>query len=550
MLSSMLGKSKPSRPTTPTASDPQDDACSTNGSGANGQTTGTLWIRVSSAQGLTLPSSAGIPAAVQSALISREGQLASCVSPSSVSQQRLATSQGHQKRASVQRKPAWFMPYLVLEYDVNQVLVDALGGSDLWNPVYMHQAQFDVSRKAHVSVQIYLRSGERGAKHSDMGDDIFMGGVKFVPNLDSLGAHDEWHEILGGDGKLKIGYSFKPHTNIALRIDDFELLKVIGKGSFGKVMQVRKKDNGRIYALKTLRKAHIASRNEITHTLAERFVLAKVNNPFIVPLKFSFQSEAKLYLVLSFVNGGELFHHLQQEQRFNEDRSRFYCAELLLALEHLHEFNVVYRDLKPENILLDWTGHLALCDFGLCKLDMAENTTTNTFCGTPEYLSPEIILGQAYTKNIDWWTLGILLYEMMSGLPPFYDENTDKMYEKIVKNPLTFSDVFTSEAKSILKGLLTRDPSIRLGTKGADEIKKHPFFAKHLDFKKLLAKQIKPPFKPNVTSAIDTANFDVVFTSELAYDSVVENSHLSETVQAKFSGFSYDGTAGAMSPRS
>jgi len=181
---------------------------------------------------------------------------------------------------------------------------------------------------------------------------------------------------------------------------------------------------------------------------------------------------------------------------------------------------------------------------------MTENTTTNTFCGTPEYLSPEIILGQAYTKNIDWWTLGILLYEMMSGLPPFYDENTDKMYEKIVKNPLTFSDVFTSEAKSILKGLLTRDPSIRLGTKGADEIKKHAFFAKHLDFKKLLAKQIKPPFKPNVLSAIDTANFDVVFTSELAYDSVVENSHLSETVQAKFTGFSYNGAAGNMSPNS
>lgn len=164
----------------------------------------------------------------------------------------------------------------------------------------------------------------------------------------------------------------------SLNMEAFELLKVIGKGSFGKVMQVRKKDTSRIYALKTIRKAHIVSRSEVTHTLAERTVLAQVNNPFIVPLKFSFQSPDKLYLVLAFVNGGELFHHLQREGRFNEERSRFYAAELLCALEHLHGFNVVYRDLKPENILLDYTGHIALCDFGLCKLNMGDDETTNS----------------------------------------------------------------------------------------------------------------------------------------------------------------------------
>ena len=184
-------------------------------------------------------------------------------------------------------------------------------------------------------------------------------------------------------------------------------------------MQVRKRDTGRIYALKTIRKAHIVSRNEITHTLAERLVLARINNPFIVPLKFSFQSEQKLYLVLAyvctyrfmlpkvltlfcyrFVNGGELFHHLQREQRFNEERSRFYSAELLLALEHLHDLDVVYRDLKPENILLDYTGHIALCDFGLCKLNMKDSDTTNTFCGTPEYLAPEILNAQGYSMSL------------------------------------------------------------------------------------------------------------------------------------------------------
>ena len=163
-------------------------------------------------------------------------------------------------------------------------------------------------------------------------------------------------------------------------------------------MQVRKRDTGRIYALKTIRKAHIVSRNEITHTLAERLVLAQVDSPFVVPLKFSFQSEQKLYLVLAFVNGGELFHHLQREHTFNEERARFYSAELLLALEHLHELDVVYRDLKPENILLDYNGHIALCDFGLCKLNMKENEKTNTFCGTPEYLAPEILSGNGYSE--------------------------------------------------------------------------------------------------------------------------------------------------------
>ena len=186
-------------------------------------------------------------------------------------------------------------------------------------------------------------------------------------------ASDQWYTATAGSGSFHLKIDFKPTRNVPLTIEAFDLLKVIGKGSFGKVMQVRKKDTQRIYALKTIRKANIASRpGEITHILAERTVLALVNNPFIVPLKFSFQTPDKLYLVMSFVNGGELFYHLQREGKFDEYRSRFYAAELLCALEHLHGFNVVYRDLKPENILLDYTGHIALCDFGLCKLNMSE----------------------------------------------------------------------------------------------------------------------------------------------------------------------------------
>jgi serum/glucocorticoid-regulated kinase 2 len=529
-----------SRSVTPTPGNPD---------GKPSSRSGLLAIRVLWAEGLALPAGFATPAAVQQALSSQQAKVASSVSPSSVQQSRLAKTRGN--RDSIQRTQCWWLPYLVMEYEVNQVLITPLGG-DLEKPVYMYQAHFDVSRNAEISLQCYLRADEpkcgTDGIADDLGNDIFLGGIKFVPDFENMGTQDQWYDIVGGSGKIQIGVAYQPTYGGSLTVDDFELITVIGKGSFGKVMQVRKRDTSRIYALKTIRKAHIVHRNEITHTLAERLVLAQVNSPFIVPLKFSFQSEQKLYLVLAFVNGGELFHHLQREQRFNEERSRFYSAELLLALEHLHELDVVYRDLKPENILLDFTGHIALCDFGLCKLNMKANDKTNTFCGTPEYLAPEILNGHGYNKTIDWWTLGVLLYEMMSGLPPFYDEVTDKMYEKILRDPLVFGPEIGGEAESILTGLLNRDPTQRLGVNGADEIKKHPFLHNHIDFKKLAEKKIHPPYKPSVASPVDVSNFDTVFTTEAPVDSVVEDSNLSQTVQDRFSGFSYNGTNMPLSP--
>ena len=263
-----------------------------------------------------------------------------------------------------------------------------------------------MSRVTELSVQLYLRNpGARpGAGRSE---DIFLGGARATPRFEEAGQfvpdpkkskkdnekaevafkHQErqagqlgaeWLEVQFGTGSIKIGVNYVENRQGSLKIEDFELLKVVGKGSFGKVMQVMKRDTSRIYALKTIRKAHIISRSEVAHTLAERSVLAQINNPFIVPLKFSFQSPEKLYFVLAFVNGGELFHHLQKEQRFDINRSRFYTAELLCALECLHGFKVIYRDLKPENILLDYSGHIALCDFGLCKLDMKDEDRTNS----------------------------------------------------------------------------------------------------------------------------------------------------------------------------
>lgn len=507
-------------------------------------TGGTLSITIIEAEGLSIPAGVVIPDVVQRAVVENPqvgsltvGSLAECL-PDNGS--RKLNTEG------IQRKYNWWLPYLVLEFDKNEVLVEALGGT-IDCPVWMYKADFDVSRASKITLSTYLRTSPHGSQKTDMGDDIFLGGLNFQPSFDTQSVIDAWYEAntRNGTGRFHLQVVFKPSKNTQLTIESFELLQVIGKGSFGKVMQVRKKDTGRIYAMKTIRKAHIVSRSEVTHTLAERTVLGQVNNPFIVPLKFSFQNSQKLYLVLSCINGGELFHHLQKEGRFSEERSRLYAAELLCALEHLHAYDVIYRDLKPENILLDYTGHIALCDFGLCKLNMGESEKTNTFCGTPEYLSPELLLGQGYSKSVDWWTLGVLIYEMLSGLPPYYDENVNEMYRKILYHPLRFGPEIQPQARSLLMGLLSRNPKQRLGSNGAEEIKQHPFFSS-IDWKRLMMKQYTPPFKPSVASAIDTSNFDSEFTSEAPMDSVVEDSHLSETVQQQFIGFTYNPTGNYM----
>ncbi|GJJ13083.1 hypothetical protein Clacol_007333 [Clathrus columnatus] len=492
----------PSRPTTPRPP----------GGGEPAFKTGLLTIRIFSGRGLSLPPGQPLPEVIQRQLEQQP-------------QGRLSTS-NRENRESMQRKRAWWLPYVVLEFDKNEILVDALGG-ELSAPHWLYKAHFDVSRTSSISVSAYLRTSAytTGQETHEMGNDVLMGRVDLLPSFDahvcvlphSFHVTDQWYAATAGFGEFHLQIGFKPSRDEALTIEAFELLKVIGKGSFGKVMQVRKKDTQRIYALKTIRKAHIASRpGEITHILAERTVLSLVD-----------------------INGGELFYHLQREGKFDVVRSRFYASELLCALEHVHSFHVVYRDLKPENILLDFTGHIALCDFGLCKLNMTESDKTNTFCGTPEYIAPELLESQGYTKTVDWWTLGVLLYEMMTGLPPFYDENVNTMYQRILSDPLQFSTEIPEDAKSVMTGLLNRDPSRRLGVNGAEEIKRHPFF-KSIDWNKLLAKKIQPPFKPSVESVLDVANFDSEFTSEPAEDSVVADSRLSETVQKQFKGFTFN----------
>jgi serum/glucocorticoid-regulated kinase 2 len=213
-------------------------------------------------------------------------------------------------------------------------------------------------------------------------------------------------------------------------LKDFVLIKTVGKGSFGKVIQVKKKDTGQIYAMKVLKKEQVIRRKQFEHTMAERRILEEIDHPFIVSLRFAFQTTQKLYMVFDFFNGGELFHYLSKGGRFSEDRARLYAAEIALGLEHVHSMNIIYRDLKPENLLLDADGHIRITDFGLSKENVFDDDV-KSFCGTPEYLAPEVLKRQKYGKAVDWWSLGTLLYEMISGLPPYYDRNRERMYKKV-----------------------------------------------------------------------------------------------------------------------
>ncbi|KAK7408171.1 Serine/threonine-protein kinase [Neonectria punicea] len=450
-----------------------------------------------------------------------------------------------------------YMPYALVDFDKAQFFVNCSDGTPE-NPLWAeNQYKFDVLRVSELTAHLFIPN-PNAAPGSGRTQDVFLGVARLNPRLEPIKDLDNdgksskdtqqwfndsgWLDLHHGKGKLRISVQYAENQAGKLTVNDFELLTVVGKGSFGKVYQVRKRDTNCIYALKSIQKAKIISRAEVTHTLAERSVLAQINNPFIVPLKFSFQSPEKLYFVLAFVNGGELFYHLTKERRFDVDRARLYTAELLCALECLHGFNVIYRDLKPENILLDYQGHIALCDFGLCKLEMKDEDRTDTFCGTPEYLAPEILLGQGYNKAVDWWTLGVLLYEMLTGLPPFYDESTKEMYSKILSAPLSFPgiDIVPPAAKDLLMKLLNRDPAQRLGANGPVEIKSHPFF-RTIDWKKLLQRKYEPTFKPNVANALDTDNIGPEFTSEAPEDSYVDHPDLSQTMQDQFAGFSYNG---------
>ncbi|GMI72460.1 ARABIDOPSIS THALIANA PROTEIN KINASE 2, ARABIDOPSIS THALIANA SERINE/THREONINE PROTEIN KINASE 2 [Hibiscus trionum] len=319
-------------------------------------------------------------------------------------------------------------------------------------------------------------------------------------------------------------------------LKDFEVLKLVGQGAFGKVYQVRRSDTSDIYAMKVMRKDKIMEKNHSEYMKSERDILTKVDHPFVVQLRYSFQTKYRLYLVLDFVNGGHLFFQLYRQGLFREDLARVYTAEIVSAVSHLHANGIMHRDLKPENILLDADGHVMLTDFGLAK-EFDENTRSNSMCGTLEYMSPEIVLGKGHDKAADWWSVGILLYEMLTGKPPFRGGNRQKIQEKIIKEKMKLPAFLSSEAHSILKGLLQKEASKRLGSGqgGSEEIKRHKWF-KSINWKKLDAREIRPSFLPEVAGNQCIANFDECWTNMAVHDSPVASPNFGEN---PFKGFTY-----------
>lgn len=310
--------------------------------------------------------------------------------------------------------------------------------------------------------------------------------------------------------------------NAELSLNDFELLKVLGKGAFGKVILAQKLDNKKLYAIKILKKKDILDQDQLEHTKAEKAILQHVNHPFVVGIEYAFQTPEKVYFVLEFMSGGELFQHLRSFKRFSEDQARFYAACITLGIGHLHNKNYIYRDLKLENLLLDDQGYAKLTDFGLAKSIKAEEKAT-TFCGTPEYLSPEVILSKGHNRPADWWALGILIYEMIYGVPAFYSSNPQQMYKKIVREEVVFKQAISisPEGKDIILQLLQKDPAKRLGsTNDSLEIISHPWF-KPLDMSKLFLRQLKAPFIPKTQGDDWILNFDSEFTNEKPRDSHV-----------------------------
>ncbi|XP_031825479.1 ribosomal protein S6 kinase 2 beta isoform X1 [Nomia melanderi] len=299
----------------------------------------------------------------------------------------------------------------------------------------------------------------------------------------------------------------------------FELLKVLGQGSFGKVFLVRKvigKDSGTIYAMKVLKKATLKVRDRV-RTKMERNILVDVEHPFIVRLHYAFQTEGKLYLILDFLRGGDLFSRLAKEVMFTEDDVKFYLAELALALDHIHKLGIIYRDLKPENILLDTEGHISLTDFGLSKQPL-DDCKAYSFCGTVEYMAPEIVNRKGHSFAADWWSFGVLMFEMLTGALPFQGVNRKETMTQILKAKLSMPLNISPEAQALLRVLFKRTPANRLGSGGVEEIKNHVFFAT-IDWEALYKKEIKPPFKPAVSQDDDAFYFDSEFTCKTPEDS-------------------------------
>ncbi|XP_055318033.1 atypical protein kinase C isoform X9 [Sitodiplosis mosellana] len=334
-------------------------------------------------------------------------------------------------------------------------------------------------------------------------------------------------------------------------LDDFELIRVIGRGSYAKVLMVELKRTKRIYAMKVIKKALVTDDEDIDWVQTEKHVFETASNhPFLVGLHSCFQTPSRLFFVIEFVRGGDLMFHMQRQRRLPEEHARFYAAEISLALNFLHEKGIIYRDLKLDNVLLDHEGHIKLTDYGMCKEGIRPGDTTSTFCGTPNYIAPEILRGEDYGFSVDWWALGVLLYEMLAGRSPFDiagasdnpDQNTeDYLFQVILEKTIRIPRSLSVKAATVLKAFLEKRPLERLGCSRENafmDIVNHPFF-KSIDWESLEQKQITPPFRPRLDSDRDLANFPPEFTDEPVQLTVDEDHVIERIDQSEFEGFEY-----------
>ncbi|GAO13973.1 uncharacterized protein UV8b_01954 [Ustilaginoidea virens] len=394
-----------------------------------------------------------------------------------------------------------------------------------------------------ITTEMNSRSQSRDGAPSEAGsENSECGSTSYEVNLENDFVSESVYERCGlaADGGL--------NPKRKMTSEEFEPLRCLGKGTYGTVLLVKQRATGRLYAQKQLKKASLVVHKKlIEQTKTERQILESVNrHPFVVKLYYAFQDLEKLYLILEYGQGGELFTHLNTEKMFSETVAAFYMAEMLLAISHLHnDLGVVYRDLKPENCLLDADGHLLLTDFGLSKVSVSKSEDScNSILGTVEYMAPEVILGKKYGKAVDWWSFGALGYDLMTGNPPFRGGNHAKIQDNIVKQKLVLPYFLSPDAKDLLTRLLRKEPHKRLGScmpKDLQTLKKHRFFRK-IDWRKLEARELEPPIQPMITDPELAENFAPEFT-ELAFSPVLSTrdawSMAGSSKDDVFGGFSF-----------
>nr|BAE93682.1 protein kinase C, delta IV [Mus musculus] len=320
-------------------------------------------------------------------------------------------------------------------------------------------------------------------------------------------------------------------------LENFTFQKVLGKGSFGKVLLAELKGKDKYFAIKCLKKDVVLIDDDVECTMVEKRVLALAwESPFLTHLICTFQTKDHLFFVMEFLNGGDLMFHIQDKGRFELYRATFYAAEIICGLQFLHSKGIIYRDLKLDNVMLDRDGHIKIADFGMCKENIFGEGRASTFCGTPDYIAPEILQGLKYSFSVDWWSFGVLLYEMLIGQSPFHGDDEDELFESIRVDTPHYPRWITKESKDIMEKLFERDPDKRLGVTG--NIRIHPFF-KTINWSLLEKRKVEPPFKPKVKSPSDYSNFDPEFLNEKPQLSFSDKNLIDSMDQEAFHGFSF-----------